>query len=494
MAIRTGEELLQSLRDGRLLFIDGERVADVTTDPRFVGAARSLAELYDMQHHPALVERMTFPSPTSGERVGLSFIEPRSIDDLIRRRDMGKIWADATCGMFGRSPDYMNVFVTGMASAADQFGQRDKGFAENIRAYHRHIRENDVCMTHTLINPQVDRSKPVEQQDKDLAAKIVKETDAGIVIRGARMVSTLAAYSHELVVLPSTYIATSKEAEPYAFGFSVRVDAPGLRFICRPSVIHQNAASPLDHPLSARFDETDAMAIFDDVLVPWERVFIHRDAALCNGLYNRTGIMPQIMHQFSTKNWAKSEFMMGLAFAIAKSTNIDQHLHVQGMLAELIEYTEFCRACIRASEADAAPGPSGVTTPAAMPLWTVRMMYPRMFVRMCEIIQLLGAGGLVAVPSYAELEGPVAADVTTYFQAANADAKTRIKLFRLAFDAAVSSFAGRQQLYERYYSGDPVRLAGTLYGLYDKDTHIDRIIALLDEAQPATGEPAPPQS
>jgi 4-hydroxyphenylacetate 3-monooxygenase len=494
MAIRTGEELLQSLRDGRLLFIDGERVANVTTNPRFVGAARSLAELYDMQHDPALVERMTFPSPTSGERVGLSFIEPRSIDDLIRRRDMGKIWADATCGMFGRSPDYMNVFVTGMASAADQFGQRDKGFAENIRAYHRHIRENDVCMTHTLINPQVDRSKPVEQQDKDLAAKIVKETDAGIVIRGARMVSTLAAYSHELVVLPSTYIATSKEAEPYAFGFSVRVDAPGLRFICRPSVIHQNAASPLDHPLSARFDETDAMAIFDDVLVPWERVFIHRDAALCNGLYNRTGIMPQIMHQFSTKNWAKSEFMMGLAFAIAKSTNIDQHLHVQGMLAELIEYTEFCRACIRASEADAAPGPSGVTTPAAMPLWTVRMMYPRMFVRMCEIIQLLGAGGLVAVPSYTELEGPVAADVTTYFQAANADAKTRIKLFRLAFDAAVSSFAGRQQLYERYYSGDPVRLAGTLYGLYDKDTHIDRIIALLDEAQPATGEPAPPQS
>jgi len=321
MAIRTGEELLQSLRDDRLLFIDGERVGDVTTDPRFAGAAHSLAELYDMQHDPVLVERMTFRSPTSGERAGLSFIEPRSVDDLIRRRDMGKIWADATCGMFGRSPDYMNIFVTGMASVADQFGHKDKSFAENIRDYHRHIRENDVCMTHTLINPQVDRSKPVEQQDKDLAAKIVKETDAGIVIRGARMVSTLAAYSHDLVVLPSTYIATSKEAEPYAFGFSIRVDAPGLRFICRPSMIHQNAASPMDHPLSARFDETDAMAIFDDVLVPWERVFIHRDAELCNGLYNRTGIMPQIMHQFSTKNWAKSEFMMGLAFAVAKSTN-----------------------------------------------------------------------------------------------------------------------------------------------------------------------------
>src|SRR5207244_696662 len=195
------------------------------------------------------------------------------------------------------------------------------------------------------------------------------------------------------------------------------------------------------------------------------------------------GIMPQIMHQFATKNWANAEFMMGLAFAVARTTNIDQHLHVQGMLAELIQYTEFSRACLRASEADAAPGPSGVMTPAAMPLWTVRMMFPKLFVRMCEIIQLLGAGGLVAVPSYAELQGPAASDVTTYFQAANADAATRIKLFRLAFDAAVSSFSGRQQLYERYYSGDPVRLAGTLYGLYAKDTYIDRIFAMLNDLE-----------
>jgi 4-hydroxyphenylacetate 3-monooxygenase len=483
MGIRTGEGLLQSLRDGRQLLIDGERIEDVTADPRFAAAAQSLAELYQMQHDPVFIDRMTFRSPASGELVGLSYIEPRSVEDLVRRRDMVKTWMDATCGMFGRSPDFMNIFFTAFASAADEFGKRDKRFAENVRAYHAHIREDDICLTHTLVNPQVDRSRPVEKQDKDLAAKIVKETDAGIVIRGARMVSTLCAYAHDLLVLPSTYLANSKEAEPYAFGFSVPVAAPGLRFICRPSVIHQNAASLMDFPLSARFDETDAMVIFDDVLVPWERVFIYRDPELCNGLYNRTGIMPQIMHQFATKNLAKAEFMMGLGFAIAKSTKVDQHLHVQGMLSELIEFTEFSRACLRASEADAAPSLSGVMIPAAMPLWTVRMMYPKLFVRMCEIIQLLGAGGLVAVPSYAELTGPAAADVSTYFQAANADAATRIKLFRLAFDAAVSSFSGRQQLYERYYSGDPVRLAGTLYGLYDKDTYVDRIFTMLDELE-----------
>jgi 4-hydroxyphenylacetate 3-monooxygenase len=483
MGVRTGKAFLASLRDERRIHIDGERVTDVTQDPRFAGAAQSLADLYDMQHDPTLAPRMTSASPVDGAPVGLSFIEPRSAADLVRRREMVKLWMDATCGMLGRSPDFMNVFLTGLASAADTFGDKDARFADNLRAYYAFVRDNDLCLTHTLVNPQVDRSKPVERQDKDLAAKIVKETSEGIVIRGARMVSTLAAYANELLVMPSTHLAVNKEAEPYAFGFAVPVDAPGLMFVCRPSVIYQNAASPLDHPLSSRFDETDAMAVFEDVLVPWERVFIHRDPEMCNGLYDRTGAMPQIMHQFSTKNLAKAEFMMALGFSVAKATNIDAHLHVQGMLAELIQFTEFTRACLRASEVDAVPGASGAVTPAAMPLWTVRMMYPKMFVRMCEIIQTLGAGGLVAVPSYAEFGGPAAEAVRTYYEAANADAPYRVKLFRLAFDAAVSSFSGRQQLYERYYSGDPVRLAGALYTLYDKDPHTSRIAQLLEDLE-----------
>jgi 4-hydroxyphenylacetate 3-monooxygenase len=479
MPVRTGRAFLDSLRDDREIWIDGERVTDVVADRRFAAAAQSLAELYDMQHDPALRDRMTYPSPTSGERIGISFIQPASIDDLVRRREMVKTWMDATCGMFGRSPDFLNITLTGFASAHQAFGR----FADNLWNYYIHAREADIVMTHTLVNPQVDRSRPVEQQAKDLAAKVVKETDAGIIVSGARMVATLCAYANDIWVMPSTYLANTPEAAPYAFGFSIPVATKGLRFICRPSVVHLGAASAMDYPLSSRLDETDAMVVFDNVLVPWERVFIHRDAAMCNGLYDRTGAMPQVMHQFSTKNLAKAEFMMGLGFAIAKATNIDQHLHVQGMLAELIQISEFCRACLRASEADAAPNAQGVMTPAAMPLWTVRMMFPKMFVRACEIIQTLGAGGLVSVPSYAETTSPVWSDVERYFQAANADARSRIRLFRLAFDAAVSSFAGRQQLYERYYSGDPVRLAGALYSLYDRDSYMQRISQLLDRLE-----------
>lgn len=484
MPIRTGKEFLAGLHDDRQIFIEGERVKDVTKDRRFAGAAQSLGELFDMQHDPVLVEQMTFKSPSSGQPVGLSFIEPRSEGDLVRRRGMVKIWMDRTCGMFGRSPDFLNVMLTGLAAAAPEFGRGDKRFADNIRNYHVYAREHDLCMTHTLLNPQVDRSRPVERQEKDLAAKIVRETDAGIVVKGARMVATLCAYADDILVMPSTFLATNAEAAPYAFGFSVPVATKGLSFICRPSVVHQNSASVMDYPLSSRLDEGDGLAVFDDVLVPWERLFIHRDPEMCNGLFQRTGAMPQVMHQTATKNLAKAEFMFALGAAIARSTNIDAHLHVQGMLAELIQHAEFVRAAIRASEADAAVSPaSGLMAPAEMPLWTVRMMFPKMFVRACEIIQLLGAGGLVAVPSYAEFQGPAAADVEMYTQAANADAPSRVKLFRLAFDAAVSSFSGRQQLYERYYSGDPVRLAGALYTLYDKDAPIARIHRMLGELE-----------
>lgn len=479
MGIRTGKQLLDSLDDGREIWLDGERITDFMSDQRLSGAATTMAELYDLQHAPDLIDTMTFTKEGSDERIGMSYIEPRSVDDLKRRREMVKIWMDATCGFFGRSPDFMNIHVTGFASAYTEFGE----YGKNLRAYYEHACEADVAMTHTLVNPQVDRSMSVEKQTKDLAAKVVKETDAGIVIKGARMVATLATYANDIMVMPSNYLQNNTESEPYAFGFNIPIATPGLRVICRPSVVHRDPGRWLDYPLSSRFDETDSVIIFDNVLVPWERVFIYRDPATCNGLYNRTYAMPQIMHQFCTKNLAKAEFMMGLAFALVRTTNIDKFQHVQEKLSELITFTEFVRACLTASEANAQETPFGTVAPDSMPLWTVRMMFPKMFVRMCEIIQLLGAGGLVGVPSLAEFDGPRKEDIETYYQAANADSRSRVKIFRLAFDAAVSSFSGRQQLYERFYTGDPVRLSGALYDQYSKSDYIDRIWGMLDDLE-----------
>jgi len=483
MAARSGAEYLAGLGTSREIWLDGERVSDVVADPRLGGAAHAIAELYDLQLREDLVEQMTYRSPSTGDRVGLSFIEPRDVADLARRRQMVKRWMDHTSGMFGRSADFMNIMVTGLAMAWEEFQRPERPYGSHLRHYYEHVRERDLVLTHTLVTPQFDRSRPVEEQDNDVAARAVGEGPDGWIVRGARMVATLCAHSDEILVAPSSYLPNNEEAASYAFCFALPVDTPRLRFICRPSLVPRGAGAAMDHPLSLRLDEIDGMVVFDEVLVPWERTFVYRDVEMCNGLFNRTGAMSHVMHQFSTKNLAKAEFMMGLAFRVAETTNVDQFLHVQGMLSEMIVFTEQVRNALVASEAMATTAANGCVYPAAMPLWTVRQTFPQQFARMCEIIQIIGAGGLASVPSMAELAGPRAADVERYFQAANAPSRERIRLFRLAWDASSSGFAGRQQLYERYYSGDPVRLAAALFELYDKQGHKDRIDALLDDLE-----------
>lgn len=479
MAVRTGAEVLAGMRDGRTVYIDGERIADVTRDPRLAGGARTIASLYDLQHRPELEDALTYRSPKTGDRVGLSFVEPKTQQDLRSRRVMIKHWHDHTLGMFGRAPDFLNVMISTFASCAEAFG-RDYG--ANMRRYYETAREQDLVATHSLTNPQVDRSRNVALQAKDLAAKAIADNDKGVVIRGARMLATLAAYSDELLVMPapSYPLAATDEARPYAVAFAIPVATAGLRLICRPSVAQHSAGSLLDYPLSARYDETDCMVVFDDVLVPWQRVFIYRDVELFNTLYQRTGAVTPIAHQFVTKDLAKAEFMMALAFALVRTTKVDEFQHIQGGLADLINHTEIIRSCLVAAESEATLSPYGIMMPANGPLAAMRFMFPSMFQRACEIIQTMGAGGLVMVPSFSETDGPLATDVATYYQAANADARTRIKLFRLAYDAVMSSFSGRQQLYERYFAGDPVRAAGGLYRAYDKEPHVRRIADLLD--------------
>ena len=469
MAIRTGQQYLEAIANPRDIRIDGEKVTNVVTDPRFAGGAKTMAMIFDLQNRPDLIDKMTYME--NGERYGLSHKMITTAEELSERKDMFKIWSDASCGTFGRSPDYMNVYLMAMAAAADQFGD----YADNVTNYYKYIRDHDLSMTHTLVNPQVDRSKPVEQQDKDLAAKIVETNDEGIVIQGARMVSTLSAYADEILVVPSGIIKNNPEAYPYAFAFAIQADAPGVIHISRPSVVHQNEGHPMDYPMSGRFDETDAMIIFDNVLVPWERVFTHSDVTMCNEFYKRTNIGAHILDQSTVRSLAKAEFYRDLAYTIVNTTKTDGFINVQNLLAELMTSVEIVRSVIVAAHAEAKIV-NGIMSPNAAPYAALRLRYPDMYQRMCEIIRILGAGGLVAVPSYAEFESDETREfVEKYFQSANGDSRSRTKLFRLAYDASISSFAGRQQLYERYYSGDPVRSAAIMYNSADKEPGMKRI-------------------
>lgn len=485
MPIKNGKQFLDTLSAEREIYIEGERVKDVISDPRFSGATKTMAHLMDIQSDPDLSDVMTYNSPTSGDKVGMTHIQPQSRDDVIARNDAIKVWMDASCGMMGRSPDYKNCIISNYAAAKDVFKRDAFDGSQNIQNFYEHVRENDAVTTHVLVNPQIDRSKPAHLETSDIVAQIVKETDAGIVIRGARMVATLCAMANELLVMPAaaTWSNETRDTSDFSFGFAIPTSTSGLKFICRPPVAHTNAPSLMDHPLSLQYDESDGMVIFDDVLVPWERVFIHRDPDFDLKVNPNSYIAHSMLMQSVVRAQAKSEFMMALAFSIARSTKIDQHIPVQVKLAEMISMTEFVRSCRITAEHDAHKTEFGTWVGGIRPLQTWQTFFFEMYNRQCEIITTLGAGGLVAVPSFAEIAGDLKDDVEKYFQVANADAPRRIKLMRLAYDSALSSFAGRQRLYEQYYTGDPMRTQAALFNSYDKDTHIERVWTMLDELE-----------
>ena len=481
---RRGEQVLQRMRERPpALWYGGERVDDLTVHPAFKGGAATLAELYDLQWREPDVS--LYDSPATGRKVGRSFQMPRTHAELGAVSRAMKISADHTCGMMGRAPDYLNRAITAYAAGAPFLAEAEPRFGANAIRYYEHLREHDLSLTHTLIPPQANRAVATSQQaDPFLAARVKEETDAGIVIRGCRMLATLP-IADEIMVFPSTLLKSPEQDAPYAFAFVIPSDTPGLRFICRESVDY--GRSRFDHPLGSRFEEMDAVVVFDDVLVPWEHVFLYRDVVRCNQAYARTGAVVHMAHQVVVKNVAKCELMLGIAAALVDSIGVEGFQHIQEKLAELWVNLETMKALLRAAEADAALDEWGVMRPAWNPLDAARNLFPRLYPRMVEIVQQIGASGLVAMPTEADLKGPLVEDIKKYYQSARAEAFDRIPLFRLAWDASLSAFASRQVLYERFFFGDPVRMAGALVAGHDPEIRAlaDRVRAFVKEARDA---------
>jgi len=477
---RRGAAVLRRLRERPpKLWYRGEPVADVTMHPAFRGGVATLGELYDLQWRRA--SECLFDSPSSDRKVARSFCVPKTVGELEAIGRAMAVAARHTHGMMGRVPDYLNRALSAYAGGASFFAAADPRFASNAVRLHEEVREADLSLTHSLITPQANRSAgPSGQADPFLAARVKEETDSGLVVRGCRMLATLP-IADALLVMPSTLLGANADDAPYAFGFVIPTDAPGLKFICRESVDY--GRSHFDHPLGSRFEEMDAVVVFDDVHVPWENVLLHRDVERCNAVHARTGAVAGMAHQVVVKNIAKSEFVLGLAALLVDTIGAERFQHVQEKLAELWVTLETMRALERAAEADAAPDEWGVVRPAWNPLDAARNLYPRLYPRMIEIVQQLGASGLVAMPTEQDLKGPLADDIRRYYQAARADAFERIPLFRLAWDVAVSAFGGRQMLYERFFFGDPVRMAGSLVAAHDAEirNYADRVREIVRE-------------
>lgn len=476
MGARTGKEYVERLAGTRpSVHIGGEEVTgNIPDHPAFRNVVRTYAELFDLQHDERFRDQLTYTSPITGDRVGTSFLIPKTADDLVRRRTMMKTWADHSMGTLGRTGDYLNSALMALSTAGQWFAQADFRFADNIRSYYEMVREQDLLTTHTLIPPQANRAASGGQQlGGKLTARVVSEDDNGIVVEGARMLATIGPTADELLVFPSTVLRGTPEDAPYSFAFAIPCDAPGLRFICRESFDY--GGTHFDHPLSSRFEEMDAVVIFDKVHVPYERVFMLGHPELCNAFYTDTNAVVHMTHQVVTRTTAKTEFVLGLLTAMTEAIGIDKFPHIQENVAEVIVALEILRGLLRASEADAAVNSFGVMTPKWEPLNAARNYYPKLYQRFPEIIRKFGASGLMSLPTEADVKGTAASDIAQYLQSAALDGPERVRLFRLAWDLAVSAFGGRQALYEYYFFGDPVRMAGALVGSYDRQPYVDRV-------------------
>ena len=486
MPARTGQDYIKGLRQQPLeVWIDGERVKDVTTHPALRNGVRSVAALYDMQHDPNLKDEMTYISPTTGDRVGLSFIIPRTRQDLERRGTMMAHWARTTCGMMGRSPDFLNVNFAAWAAAADYFAQNRPEWKANILRYYEYIREHDLTLTHALINLQ--RSRPAAELfnlSEETALHVVRETGAGLVVRGSRILATLGPLSDELAIYsPRLRKMKEEEERRYALAFAIPCGTAGLQFLCRESF--DMGRSHFDHPLGSRFEEMDAIVFFNDVLVPWERVFLLGDVELLNEMSTSTNSFVHTAHQGAAKNVAKSEFLLGVALRMAHTLGSTSLPHVQERLAELMMHTEVMKACLRAAEADATLDRWGVMCPAPLPLEVIRTLFMSVYPRMVEILQLLGSSSFMLIPSEADFRSPLAPEIERCLGTDTTPARERVKLFRLAWDIACSAFGGRQELYERFFAGDPLSRAQFLYQLYPKEACMARVRAFLEREDDA---------
>jgi 4-hydroxyphenylacetate 3-monooxygenase oxygenase component len=471
MAARSGQDYVDALKKRPpAVYLGGRRIADVTAEPLFAEPIRAIAEQYDMQQDPAYRDVMTYPSPTSGAPVSTSFLVPRSREELVKKRQHFKLRADHNFGFMGRAPDFMNQFVTGWHLMADRFARAGVRFGENATRYYEYVRESDLFLTHMLINPQIDRSKTSSQQeDPFLHLGRVRETSDGIVVRGAKMLGTMAPITEEVAVIPFGGVPPGDDA--YALVFGIPTNTPGLSFICRETVAPL-PRSRFDHPLSSRFEEMDCIAVFDDVLVPWDRVLV--DGSPGSGeIINTLGadFNALLNIQTSARLLSQLEFFCGLAMKVADAIGITGFLHIQEKLGEMLSQMEIARAVFYGSEAMAQELGNGVWVPGGHGLRAFHLQSGKVYSRFVEIVQTLAAGGFFYAPSEADLSNPeIRPYIDKYVRGrAGISAEERIALFKLAWDATGETFGSRMAQYVRFYSGDPIRLTAGFWAQYEKE-------------------------
>ena len=447
--LKTGKQYIEGLRDGRTVYIGDQRVDDVTMHPAFRNAVQTVAEFYDFKADPARRAQMTYEE--DGQTHNLYYLKARNREELTKRTECHRALAEMSYGLLGRAPDYIASFVTGMNLKPELFGP----FADNVRAYYTFMRDNDIYAAHAIVSPQASRDPAfyLKQNLPNPSCRVVGEDAEGVTISGMKMLATASILADEIWI--GNILPLAPEAKAESITFAVPCNTPGVSLWSRKP-LEPTARSEFDAPLSWRYDETDAMVMFDNVKVPWSRVFVHNDPALSRALYIETAAHSYGNHHSNVRLLVKVQMLVGLASRIAQANGADQVPVVRETLGRLASLEALLEAVVAGQihAAEEWPTPGYVT-------FNRRMMYAGLnwgvenYSAVIDCVRELCGGGVLQMPSDISVlqDAALGEQFRTYWQTPQMSALDRMKLFKLAWDIVGSEFAGRHLQYEKFFPG-----------------------------------------
>jgi len=468
----TGDDYRDSLRDGRAVWIEGERVEDVPNHPAFRPIVDARARIYDLAHEPALREVLTLVDPASGERRLVAHRLPRTPADWQAKRAAVDATLDELGGVVTRVGDETVGELWSLYDGQEVLNEVDPRFADHIRDHVERVERSDIFHVSANTDPKGDRSKRPQEQDPDMLLHSVRESDAGIVVRGAKY-ETAAAYAHQAFVKPTIANWGDAELSDYAIGFVVPMNAKGLKHICRAGFAGRRPLA--DYPISNRFDEVDTLLVFDDVLIPWEDVLFYRHtraASFIRSCLHRYSAFP-----FVQRIQRLADLMIGAALFNLRQTGLEKQPAVREKLALLACYRETINAHLTAAIAAAEESPAGLLMPNQALLYSGRVHACSRLPEMMHLTRELCGGQICLTPDWASFESPETRPWLEKFYSVNEAwrAEDRFKLLAFARDLLNSDYAGHRVTFELFAQSPPFAHLNAVYTNFDWDQPLDLV-------------------
>lgn len=480
----SGKEKLERMRDGRVVYVGSERIDDVTTHPAFRNAARTVADLYDYKSDPANRDDLSFEE--DGERFAIYWKQCRTREELAKRmRALRKI-ADFTFGMFGRSPDHVAGMVTGLSMKPSVLDDLTPGFGENLTKFYKHARANDYYLCFATSPPSGVRSSelfPGQLRD-DPSLQVVGEYDGGVILSGMKMLATGAVFADEVWIGNLTPIDEKHRAQSITCALPFNAEGVSL-WSRRPYERH--AGYEIDYPLSWKLDEGDCMLVCDAVKVPWERVFLHNDGVWSRRIYIETPANCYANSQSNIRFWAKMSLIAGLASKICEANGIAKIPAVRELLGRMAALEATIGGMVHGQIEAWEEWPQGFATPNRRFMYATLNWCQEHHSEIIDILRTLLGGLPMQMPASIDVlkDEALRERFARWWGTAGMDALPRMKLYKLAWDLVGSEFAGRHQLYEKFYAGNSI----VVRNQSDREAPWDAFRGTVDRLLDAVEEP-----